>query len=146
MSKTYLRIYCNGHKVRSTGSEKWYRKMILHNFMLDENLKAYLPANNVDDRYTRLSNALKACAFHGGHADKFIVSIHLMRSNSKGKTTLNEIVLPWVLRQDGRITVLEDWERRQYEFKNPGIFRFSQIKFHTPGYCEESLQETNDTD
>jgi len=146
MSKTYIRIYCNGNKVRSTGSVKWYRQHVLQDLLLDEDLKTVIPEKHLEKRLEIFKNNLKRYSFYGGDCDKYLFSVHLVRTNTLGKFILNEQVLPWVLHKDGSITVLEPWERRMYEIKNPGIFWFSQIKFHTPGYCEQSLQKTDVTD
>lgn len=111
MSKTYIRIYCNDTKVRATGSEKWYRKMVLSELFLDEKLKLNLDeTDKYEEKINRLYDVLTTYSIHTHSADKYIFKVELVRSTTMGKRILESITLPWVHHSDGTFSLLPEYD------------------------------------
>ena len=65
-SNRYIRIYCNGVKIRSTGAHKWYREMIIEQFGIN------------DSKQSKSNN------YYRENMKKFLISqIPLYRENEK---------------------------------------------------------------
>ena len=87
--KTYIRIYINGEKVRSTGSEKWYRELVLNQLGFDLNLR-------VTDAYKvspeKLWNTLKNL-YHCKSPIYNKIKVELVRSTRSGKRILDSMTV-----------------------------------------------------
>lgn len=111
MSKTFIRIYCNGDKVRSTGSEKWYRRQILDELFLDEKLNLRIPDEDITEkRINRLYAILTTYTLHTKRSDKYTFTVELVRSTSTDKRILKSVLLPWVHHSDGTFSLAPEYD------------------------------------
>ena len=87
--KTYIRIYINGGKVRSTGSEKWYRELVLNQLGFDLNLRV-TDACKVSPE--KLWNTLKNL-YHCKSPIYNKIKVELVRSTRSGKRILDSMTV-----------------------------------------------------
>lgn len=107
MSKTYIRIYCNDFKVRSTGNRSWYRKKVLDELLLDKDLNMIIPYPISEEKAIILSERLKNYAFNVPTYEENVFKVELVRSTNNGKKILKSIVLPIILRSTGEFVFYE---------------------------------------
>lgn len=99
MSKNYIRVYCNGVKIRSTGSEKYYRDSVL----LD--LGIGIPELFLDKRFTgkrlfilnNLVREMKSQAITNIF-DECIFTVEYVRKTNKTKKVVGYFFVPYYLK------------------------------------------------
>ena len=103
MAKTYIRIYCNNTKVRSTGSEQWYRKEVLKELMLDKDLDFNITTDDKSCELLRdaLARYTVQSVMAEGESKNYSYRVELVRTNTFGKRILKTVCLPWVLLDNG---------------------------------------------
>lgn len=92
-SSNYIRIYCNGEKVRSTGKEKWQRDDVLRNFGifgLYPFLSLWRPP---------ICNEIPAniLAKYEENKEDIHFKIEYIRKTSKGKRVIGTFIVPFYL-------------------------------------------------
>lgn len=103
MAKTYIRIYCNNTKVRSTGSESWYRKEVLKELMLNKDLNFNITTDDKSCELLRdtLARYTAQSVMAEGESENYSYRVELVRTNTFGKRILKTVCLPWVLLDNG---------------------------------------------
>jgi hypothetical protein len=96
MGKKYIRIYCNDVKVRSTGNEKWYRKLVLENLGIVLNDDGTHSRTNVKiDELINISRQYQHIMKISNKTSRtnFYYKIEIVKSNSSGKHVIKTISL-----------------------------------------------------
>lgn len=158
MSKNYIRVYCNGVKIRSTGSEKFYRDCVL----LD--LGIPIPKLLLDERFNgnqshildNLIQEMKSQAITNIFED-YIFTVEYVRKTNNVKKVIGYFFVPYFLKDVGSdnnfnyilvntpVKLSEPYASKTYEF--PGwVFGHKIIEnnewlkneiFHIPLYRDD---------
>ena len=96
MSSNYIRIYCNGAKVRSTGKEKWQRDGVLKNFGIfcnDATRSISLLTHHMKNEigFDILRNHLE-------NGEDIHFRIEYIRKTSNGKRIVGSFIMPYYLK------------------------------------------------
>lgn len=96
MSSNYIRIYCNGVKVRSTGKEKWQRDGVLKNFGIfcnDTTTSISILAHHMKNEigFDILRNHLE-------NGEDIHFRIEYIRKTSNGKRVVGSFIMPYYLK------------------------------------------------
>lgn len=107
MADNYIRIYCNGEKVRSTGKMKWQRDMELFGFGVHWNRPSYLQDFALleddkarSDEIIEIFHQLESHIPHQvmkGFPDVISWDIQMIHKNKSGKMVKSHIFVPFVL-------------------------------------------------
>lgn len=119
MADNYIRIYCNGEKVRSTGKMKWQRDMELFGFGVHWNRPTYCQdfaqLKNDKARTDEISKIFHQLKSHIPHQvmkkfpDVISWDIQMIHKNKSGKMVKSHIFVPFVLiKKMGPLVTSED--------------------------------------
>lgn len=158
MSKNYIRVYCNGVKIRSTGSEKYYRDSVLLDLgigipklFLDERFngnQSYILNNLIQEMKSQaITNIFDECIF----------TVEYVRKTNNVKKVIGYFFVPYSLKAVGSdnnfnyilvdtpVKLSEQYASKSYEF--PGwVFGHKIIEnnewlkneiFHIPLYRDD---------
>ena len=94
MSSNYIRIYCNGVKVRSTGKEKWQRDSVLKNFgIFGHDVTTQIGTNRMKNEIG--FDVLRKYLENG---EDIHFRIEYIRKTSNGKRVVGSFIMPYYLK------------------------------------------------
>lgn len=94
MSSNYIRIYCNGVKVRSTGKEKWQRDSVLKNFgIFGHDVTTQIGTNRMKNEIG--FDVLRKYLENG---EDIHFRIDYIRKTPKGKRVVGSFIMPYYLK------------------------------------------------
>lgn len=104
MSQNYIRIYCNGKKVRSTGAEKWYRDHILLSFGIG--LKDSTVKKSSDKILCGILSSIPNDLYKSIFGGKIHYSIEYVRRTNAGvKKSIGFFWIPYFIKQERLNTI-----------------------------------------
>lgn len=95
MSSNYIRIYCNGVKVRSTGKEKWQRDSVLKNFGI---FGGYVATTQIGTNRMKNEIGFDVLRKYLENGEDIHFQIDYIRKTPKGKRIVGSFIIPYYLK------------------------------------------------